>query len=73
MSIFFILPQRGVAATKSEARNPKFEIYPPEAGKNSNDENTNDLKKFKNITGNLSNKISRNRTLIVQRARPKKE
>jgi len=24
--------QRGVAATKSEARNPKIEIHPPEAG-----------------------------------------
>jgi hypothetical protein len=44
--------QRGVAAAKSEARNPKFETNP-------NDKNTNDLNKFKNKTGNLLNKISR--------------
>jgi hypothetical protein len=52
--------QRGVAATKSEARNPKFET-------NSNDQNPNDLNKFKTETQNLLNKISRNCTLVVQR------
>jgi hypothetical protein len=52
--------QRGIAATKSEARNPKFET-------NSNDKNTNDLNEFKNNTGNLLNEISRNCTLVVQR------
>ena len=31
--------QRGIAATKSEARNPKFET-------NSNDQNSNDLNKL---------------------------
>jgi hypothetical protein len=34
-------PQRGIAATKSEARNPKFET-------NSNDQNSNDLNKLEN-------------------------
>jgi len=52
--------QRGVAATKSEARNPKFET-------NSNDQNPNDLNKFKNETENLLNEISRKCTLAVQR------
>jgi hypothetical protein len=52
--------QRGIAATKSEARNPKFET-------NSNDKNTNNLNKFKNKTGDLLKKISRNGTLVVQR------
>jgi hypothetical protein len=33
------IPQRGIAATKSEARNPKFET-------NSNDQNSNDLNKL---------------------------
>jgi hypothetical protein len=52
--------QRGVAATKSEARNPKFET-------NSNDQNPNDLNKFKNETENLLNETSRKCTLAVQR------
>jgi hypothetical protein len=52
--------QRGVAATKSEARNPKFET-------NQNDRNPNDLNKFKNETENLLNEISRKCTLVVQR------
>jgi hypothetical protein len=52
--------QRGFAATKSEARNPKFET-------NQNDRNPNDLNKFKNETENLLNEISRKCTLVVQR------
>jgi len=45
--------QRGIAATKSEARNPKLET-------NSNDQNSNDLNKLeKKLCKNL-NKISRN-------------
>ena len=39
------------AAPKSEARNPKFET-------NSNDQNTNDLNKFKKEMENLLNEIS---------------
>jgi hypothetical protein len=56
--------QRGVAATKSEARNPKFET-------NQNDRNPNDLNKFKNETENLLNEISRKCTLVVQRKQKK--
>jgi hypothetical protein len=52
--------QRGIAATKSEARNPKFET-------NSNDQNVNDLNKFEKRKRNLLKKISRNYTLVVQR------
>ena len=37
--------QSGNAATKSEARRSKFEIHPPEAGKNSNDRTPNVLNK----------------------------
>jgi uncharacterized protein len=33
--------QRGEAETKFEARNPKHEIHPPKAGKNSNGQNPN--------------------------------
>ena len=33
--------QSGKAETKFEARNPKHEIHPPKAGKNSNDQNPN--------------------------------
>jgi hypothetical protein len=52
--------QRGVAATKSEARNSKFET-------NQNDQNLNDLNKFKNEKENLPNEISRKSMLVVQR------
>jgi len=51
--IFTAEAQRGVAATKLEARNSKFET-------NSNDQNSNDQKKLeKELRENL-NKISRN-------------
>jgi hypothetical protein len=45
--------QRGIAATKSEARNSKFEA-------NQNDQNSNDPNKLKSKAGNLLKKISRN-------------
>src|SRR4030042_5538527 len=52
--------QRGVAATKSEARNSKLET-------NSNDQNSNDPNKLESKTRNLLKKILRNRPLVVQR------
>jgi uncharacterized lipoprotein YmbA len=53
--------QRGVAATKFEARSSKFET-------NSNNQNSNDPNKLKIKTGKMLKKISRNRTLLVQRS-----
>jgi len=47
------IPQRGIAATKSEARNPKFET-------NSNNHNSNDQNKSDKGLGENLNNISGN-------------
>jgi hypothetical protein len=55
-----ISPEDTARQSRNQIRSTKSEIRQPEAGKNQNDQNPNDLNKFKNETVNLLNKISRN-------------
>jgi hypothetical protein len=50
----------------ASARQAKFEIHPPEAGKNSKPRSAKGLNKFKREIANLLNEISRNSTWVAQ-------